>query len=639
MKARYWRLRLGNYYENNNTFIRTIKLLDVSNIDMTNQGTKTIMEGRPLSAGSANAFDSDPNTVWSPGWYGYTSYHTWYLAKGIEDSVTWDFGAPVDIRSCTITYKYSMDYTHFECSMDQNIWFCVGRTGPFYDNISAGVMTFNVPAKYTLPTKYFWGVKIQTHTIGAVTEAKVLSVNFRGDMNNDLPDFLTKWNLMYPYPWGFGFASLMPNGSINHITDPNNTNGVYVSQSANQRNYYNQPNPSTQDTWWGMQGNPYYNDQGAFPTVVWNNSGFVNTVNNMGAAAPAANFDQMFVKFDDTVPCKPTTLALGGCDTASFGINGSDRGYPKYQPFDLLDYIFVDNFAPYMATGLTVSGLWSGELVINGAEFIPDIIVPITTISPYPTLYSTIQTISLVMNEPGTSYYQLNGGSTIEYTGPFELDAPTLVTYWSVDAKGNVETQRSVTYIVDIITPVTTLSPPPGLYGEPINLVLTPSEASSVHYTINDGIDEIYTGPIPLSSNTIITFYAIDNAGHREITRAAKYAFDLIDPITFISPTPGLYRLPQTIVLTSSDPVIIYYSLDGGPDTLYSGPINITATTEIAYYSIDVAGNKEVTRTELYIIDQQLVIPSPAPGYFTEPQDVTLTATIPGTIKYKLTGV
>lgn len=100
--------------------------------------------------------------------------------------------------------------------------------------------------------------------------------------------------------------------------------------------------------------------------------------------------------------------------------------------------------------------------------------------------------------------------------------------YYSVDNVGNIESPGHVKFSVDITAPKTTLA----IIGENKGKVLsskasiqltakdTLSGLSRILYAINDGIEKVYTAPIPLSvfkdGNTKISYYAIDNVGNKE---------------------------------------------------------------------------------------------------------------------------
>jgi hypothetical protein len=84
---------------------------------------------------------------------------------------------------------------------------------------------------------------------------------------------------------------------------------------------------------------------------------------------------------------------------------------------------------------------------------------------------------------------------------------------------------------------------------------------------------------------------------------------DTAAPATTASPVGGTYAAPQSVTLTCDDGTgsgcdTTYYCTGVGcsPVTLYSGAINIAASTDLRFYSTDLATNSEVVKTESYTI-------------------------------------
>ena len=304
----------------------------------------------------------------------------------------------------------------------------------------------------------------------------------------------------------------------------------------------------------------------------------------------------------------------------------------------MFGYIRIDNFSGYMANGLTITGFSTSDVKINGVNFIPDTTPPITSISPVQRSFITVQAITLTRDEPGVTYYTLNGGPTQEYTAPFNLSEPTEVIYWTVDEAGNSESPQSAYFIIDLITPVTTPSHISGVYGSTFQLTLESSETATIKYTIDGDVEKTFLGPISINSDIGLFYYSVDTAGNVETTKRLDYVIDTVIPTVSISPAPGSYGWPISVVITSNEPGIIYYQCNGGSIIRYVSPLNYSdnAVVSIKYWAVDSAGNKSTTHTINYEIDPQYAIPSPAPGYYTEAIDITLTSTTPGTIKYKV---
>lgn len=89
---------------------------------------------------------------------------------------------------------------------------------------------------------------------------------------------------------------------------------------------------------------------------------------------------------------------------------------------------------------------------------------------------------------------------------------------------------------------------------------------------------------------------------------------DVSPPSTLADPDGGAYPTPQDVTLTSSETATIYYTTDGttpavGGTTTQSGPSPISGITmgltssTLRFFGLDLAGNAELPRTEVYTVD------------------------------------
>ncbi|OGW34314.1 MAG: hypothetical protein A2X58_11960, partial [Nitrospirae bacterium GWC2_56_14] len=84
---------------------------------------------------------------------------------------------------------------------------------------------------------------------------------------------------------------------------------------------------------------------------------------------------------------------------------------------------------------------------------------------------------------------------------------------------------------------------------------------------------------------------------------------DDVPPVTTASLAEGTYNGTQTLVLSSSEPGVIYYTLDGTTPTTgsvqYVGPISISSSTVVKFFTLDRAGNMETVQTRNYVVNPQ----------------------------------
>jgi YD repeat-containing protein len=108
--------------------------------------------------------------------------------------------------------------------------------------------------------------------------------------------------------------------------------------------------------------------------------------------------------------------------------------------------------------------------------------------------------------------------------------------------------------------------------------------------------------------------YDYDRYGNRTEKRVVASG-DVTPPVTTASPPGGSYSSAQSVILTCTDvggsecdPSHLHYTTNGDAPTtqspVYSGPINISQTTTLKFFSKDLAGNTESPfNTEEYIVD------------------------------------
>ena len=85
--------------------------------------------------------------------------------------------------------------------------------------------------------------------------------------------------------------------------------------------------------------------------------------------------------------------------------------------------------------------------------------------------------------------------------------------------------------IVDIIAPMTTASPPGGTYSTIQSVTLTANETATVYYTTDGSTPTTnsltYSGPINISTDTTLKFFALDLAGNSETVKSGTYIINI----------------------------------------------------------------------------------------------------------------
>ncbi len=168
---------------------------------------------------------------------------------------------------------------------------------------------------------------------------------------------------------------------------------------------------------------------------------------------------------------------------------------------------------------------------------------PFTTLTPPPGAYNGDSNQPVVLScDDGkgagcaATYYTLDGSmpttSSLRYSDPIELQADTVIRYFSVDRLGNTETPASAAYTLELLAPQTTASPPSTVFSKRhISVTLSCSDSQSgcagTFYSKNENDPESafvpYQGPIRISDNTVLRFFSVDQAGNREVVQREDY--------------------------------------------------------------------------------------------------------------------
>ena len=123
----------------------------------------------------------------------------------------------------------------------------------------------------------------------------------------------------------------------------------------------------------------------------------------------------------------------------------------------------------------------------------------------------------------------------------FDTEKEYIISYYSVDKVGNVETPKTEKFQVDLTAPKTTFT----IIGESKGKVLSSkasvsltakdslSGVNKIVYSINDGPEKVYSFPIPLSvlkdGKSKINYFAIDNVGNKEESKVIATSTDKIN--------------------------------------------------------------------------------------------------------------
>ncbi|RCV64564.1 hypothetical protein C5S53_08200 [Methanophagales archaeon] len=271
----------------------------------------------------------------------------------------------------------------------------------------------------------------------------------------------------------------------------------------------------------------------------------------------------------------------------------------------------------------------------------PPVTTKIVGTPKYDSYVTSSTPITLSATDPGPcssgvdkTYYRINGGGGIVYTGPFTLfdECSHTIDYYSVDNVGNEETIHSQTLYVDNSAPITTKivgTPKYDSYvtsSTPITLSASDlgtcaSGVDKIYYRINSGGGIVYTGPFTLfdECSHTIDYYSVDNVGNEETIHSQTLYVDNSAPIITKTVDPaapdgcnGWYVSVITISLSATDPDphpsgVGYTEVDLDGSGWVEGTwvcIGEDGKHTLQYRSVDNVENVEDTHTQNYKLDK-----------------------------------
>lgn len=164
--------------------------------------------------------------------------------------------------------------------------------------------------------------------------------------------------------------------------------------------------------------------------------------------------------------------------------------------------------------------------------------------------YITNVTVTLSASDESSgvdaTYYELNDGGWILYTGSFDVvtDGEYTLYYYSIDVAGNTETTKQVAFSIehDVAPPVTTHEFN-GIAGEnnwfistvivTLDAIDTSAGVASTMYKLNDGAWTTYSGAFFVSEDAEHTlwYYSVDMVGNTEETVSVALKIDQTAPV------------------------------------------------------------------------------------------------------------
>ena len=391
------------------------------------------------------------------------------------------------------------------------------------------------------------------------------------------------------------------------------------------------------------------------------------------------------VNIDMTAPTTSANITASGGEWSTsiqVALNSADNLSGVSNSFYSLDGGAVQTYtAPFsvLSNGTHTLSYWSVDLAGNTESAHSSVVkvdsaAPTTQISPTGSVgtngwfRSGVQ-VSLSASDNNQSgvastSYSVDGGATQTYAGAFAINNEGIheVNFWSVDALGNTEAQRSATVKIDFTagTLQKSLSGVLGnlnYYTTPVQVTMTASDllsgVANIFYRIDGGATNTYTSPFTVSTDGLhtIEYWQTDMAGNT-ITQSFDFKIDRIPPVTQVTfannflGNDGWYRGQVQITMSATDSQsgvqTIQYKIDNGTLKTYTAPFNYGSNGihTITYWSVDKVLNTETAQNVQLKIDQQ----APSITMSATPSSVLasstpVTVTVSGRITDALSGI
>jgi hypothetical protein len=164
------------------------------------------------------------------------------------------------------------------------------------------------------------------------------------------------------------------------------------------------------------------------------------------------------------------------------------------------------------------------------------------------------------------------------------------------------------------------------------------SGLGTTFYQLNGAAVTTCTGPVNVSAEgaNTLAYWSVDAAGNAEAMKTATVRIDRTFPSTASNADTAWHKATFPLTLTASDTpaglAASYYTVNGGADTTYTGPVSISAegTNTVVFWSVDRAGNAESRGSAQVLIDLTApVTSSDATSSYTSTATIHLTASDP----------
>ncbi|RFU60941.1 Ig-like domain repeat protein [Bacillus sp. V59.32b] len=357
---------------------------------------------------------------------------------------------------------------------------------------------------------------------------------------------------------------------------------------------------------------------------------------NMDKTAPVTESNVPDTWGNDEIAVTLTATDTGsGVAKTYYSVNGSD--YLEGTSFTV-EKEAVNEITYY---SIDVAG---NKEEVRTAEVKIDKTAPLTESNVSDTWGNSDVAVTLTATDSGSgvakTYYSINGSDYQEGTSfTVDKEGENEISYYSIDAAGNKEEARTAEVKIDKTAPVTESNVSETWGNSDVTVTLTATDGGSgvakTYYSINGSeYQEGTTFTVDKEAVNQVSYYSVDEVDNKEEVRTAEVKIDKTAPVTETI-VPDTWASEDVVVtLTATDAgsglAETYYSINGSDYQVgTSFTVDKEGASQITYYSVDAAGNKEEVKTIEVKTDKTApVTNSNATDTWTkEDVAITLTAT------------
>lgn len=238
-----------------------------------------------------------------------------------------------------------------------------------------------------------------------------------------------------------------------------------------------------------------------------------------------------------------------------------------------------------------------------------------------------------------------NDGKTNEYGLTMPPGMPGSHAY----TRAQLAYWASVMHPGDPGVPNPTFSPAPGSFTTPQSVTISDAMiGATIYYTVDGSLpttnSAVYSSPITLATTTTIKAFAAKAGMPRSAPVLATYTINLpTAPPPLFSPPPSTYSSTQSVTLSNTANLAMYYTTDGSTPTTnstkYAGAITVSQNTTIKAITAAYGYLTSPVSSAAYYIQAPAPTFSPMQGTYYSALTVTVSDAVSGaTIYYTTNG-